>query len=69
MPHIPTAFHGGQDLAKPASHEGRIEEGDGGGTVRGGNSQRPREKGTRTVRTVPREWMVSLVAHDDADAG
>jgi hypothetical protein len=57
MPHIPT-LHGGHDIVKPASHEGRIEEGDGGATVRGGTTHRDREKGTRKVRTVPREFLV-----------
>lgn len=62
---MPT-LHGGHPLVKPLSHHGRIEEGDGGATVganhteREGESDRPREKekGTRKVRTVPRECRI-----------
>lgn len=58
MPHIPTAFmHGSVDLVKPPSHEGRIEEGDGGATVGPAEEEhkvQARKERKRAVRTVPR---------------
>lgn len=55
MPHIPTAvMHGSVGLGKPPSHEGRIEEGDGGGTVGPAEEARAKKERKRAVRTVPR---------------
>jgi hypothetical protein len=57
MPHIPTGFLHGMDLGKPPSHEGRVEEGDGGGTVGPAEEEdeaRLKARKKRKVRTVPR---------------
>ena len=58
IPHMPTAFmHGSVNLGKPPSHEGRIEEGDGGGTVGPSEEElkaRAKKDRNRAIRTVPR---------------
>ncbi|GHJ83935.1 hypothetical protein NliqN6_0337 [Naganishia liquefaciens] len=57
IPHMPTAFmHGSVNLGKPPSHEGRIEEGDGGGTVGPSEEElkaRAKKDRNRAIRTVP----------------
>lgn len=55
MPHIPTAVMlGSVGLSKPPSHQGQIEEGDGGGTVGPAAEARAKKERKRAVRTVPR---------------